>query len=239
MTGPLGHLGRYPSNVELNRGLNCMAKNAQRKRFNLLRLVRFSLKAFLATVIVFGLVAGIFFQRVNSQKNAVNWIESHGGSCIYDFAWHGKNAFGRNMPANWIVDFLGVDFFANVYQVDLDDCQLESMDKLSQIKNLKRLYLRNSNVDDLGFIEQHKGLEDLCISGTNISDISPIAHLTDLIFLQMIDTPAKDVSCLAELKQLHSVTLPNNIDEKQIENLKRELPNCKFCTYVDGYHIDF
>lgn len=103
------------------------------------------------------------------------------------------------------------EFLKNCKKLKLLDLQSNLMftnfENLTGLKDLERLNISVTGVENLDGIEQLKQLKELDISMTDISDIS----------------------ALKKLKRLESVTVSESPQiKKQVKVLKKSLKNCKF-----------
>ena len=73
-----------------------------------------------------------------------------------------------------------------------------------------------------------KNLKWLYLINTQVSDLSPLAELKNLKVLHLINnTQVSDLSSLAELKNLLQLDLRNTlVSDEQLQRLQQALPNC-------------
>jgi hypothetical protein len=90
-------------------------------------------------VLVVGGGLGWFIQRATIQRDAVNAIMAAGGVVKYDFEQHAGplNPGGTPPRPRWLVDLLGIDFFANVTSVTMEWTQTDAI--LPHVGRLHRL----------------------------------------------------------------------------------------------------
>ena len=127
---------------------------------------------------------GWFVNRVNQQRQTVQWVTELGGFVRYDYENPLRIA---ELPGpDWLRNLIGIDYFANVVMVDLSGAQVNDLTPLANLKNLETLYL----------------------SDTPVSDVKPLANLTKLKRL-ILNTQVSDVTPLTNLKNL-KILKPNN-----------------------------
>ena len=70
------------------------------------------------------------------------------------------------------------------------------------LEKLKKLDLRNSELEDLSVLSKLSNLIDLDLSGTQVSDILELSSLSNLAYLGLSRTQVSDISALSELSNL-------------------------------------
>lgn len=188
------------------------------------RLVQFRLRTLLILTTLIAAWLGWWSYKAREQRAAVLALRAAGVVIDYDFDNTGGQKWvdplnppprptgPRYWPA-WLVDALGVDYFANVESVshlsvyNITDSDLSHLKKLPQ---LKYVHLWNTPVTD-------RGLEYL-------------RGLTALRALDLRATPVTDAG-LEHLKSLsnlqHLWLEETNVTNAGVERLQRALPNCK------------
>lgn len=212
---------------------------------------RVSLRTLLVLVALLALASLWFSQlleRAQLQKETVEWIRKHPGSSItYDFnlETHKDPKYGytdytwnldqtpKGVP-EFLIRWLGIDFFATVKQVDLIhptsieplsnldklvslDLVSESTDiaPLNNLKNLKYLYLHTNDVTDLTPLQGLNQLESL-VMNTSAKNLEPLSDLKQLRYLCLHRTKASDISPLFKLTEMTSLVLSGS---RNITNL--------------------
>lgn len=96
------------------------------------------------------------------------------------------------------------NFYYENVPVIIEICE-GAWDIIGEMKNLKRLFIRNIELPDFSFLEKCVRLEKLALTGTNFSDCIPLKKLTNLknLTLEHIDTLANaevlsDLNCHIE-----------------------------------------
>lgn len=102
-------------------------------------------------------------------------------------------------------------------------------ENIQYCQNLKKLYLDLTPINDISCIENLTCLEEIYICNSSISDITPLSALKNLKKVSIIETNISDLSPLEHLDNLEYIYIScnANIDENQIEQLKKQLPNCE------------
>jgi Leucine-rich repeat (LRR) protein len=168
------------------------------------------------------------------QREAVEVVREAGGGLAYDFQNFSGNLLlntpkGAPPGPSWLRDLLGIDFFANVIQVDCRDTEFTQAFVLAKLPRLRKLNLNGTSVNDLfplvkltdldtlecretpvatvtplrGLIE----MEFLQLNGTNVSDVGPLSELLNLKHLYLRNTPIQDIAPLAHLTNLEFLGL--------------------------------
>ena len=77
-----------------------------------------SVRSLMVSILIVGGGLGWFIRRATIQRDAVRAISAAGGSVRYDFEQTATIFAPSKPPApKWLVDFMGVDFFASVTSV--------------------------------------------------------------------------------------------------------------------------
>jgi hypothetical protein len=106
------------------------------------RFLRFSVRGIIVLVLVVGVWLGWIVRGARIQHEAVAAIEKGGGFVIYD-GWNSDNGRWTNSKPwrpNWLTNAIGVDYFADVKDVvieDLFDGTLRHVGQLRQIQALE------------------------------------------------------------------------------------------------------
>jgi hypothetical protein len=214
------------------------------------RLLRFSLRAMLVVLTVFGVWLGVQVNRAANQRAVVRWVTENGGRVGYD--WQSDvydiNSNDETEPPgpDWLRQQIGDVYFQTVVTVIVGNKDLSPLAKLSNLEHLKITYPRGSNLSPLANLTK---LQWLDLGGNQISDISALARLTKLEFLNLSSTQVSDLSPLAKLSNLEWLILDdtkvNNVTplesltrleklyirdaavtNEQISKLQIALPNC-------------
>ncbi len=233
--------------------------------------LRFSLRSSLLAIALVAVWLAWFVPRVQRQQAAVEWMESFDRTVFYS---HMRKPQGqRDPPApQWLIDIFGIDAFATIDMVWLDDRPVGDISMVRNLPNVNHFELTNGELTDLSPLAgltklKHIGVSKNQISDlrplaglvnlerfyayeTSISDLEPLSKLTKLENVILSQTPVADISHLSNLTQLYNLELretkitnlepiyglhnlktldisDNELSEKQIEELKRKLPNCK------------
>ncbi len=108
------------------------------------------------------------------------------------------------------------------------------MNGFEALVNLKTLSIFGNAISDLNPLSKLKRLQKLVLDNNKIKDLSPISNLTELINLSVTTNnysnsknaicTLKDLNNLNKLERLY--IYGNPISYKEMEDLKKELPNC-------------
>ncbi|MGO8749536.1 MAG: leucine-rich repeat domain-containing protein [Thermoguttaceae bacterium] len=169
--------------------------------------------------------------EARTQREVVEAIKQLGGHAIY---WYP----GAEPPRpKWLLEFLGVDFYADVVAVDLGTCwgggtPSRATDgdlvHLKKLKELRQLALGYTQITDAG-LEHLGGLSHLwmlLLNRVNITDagLKHLRGLDRLEFLNLSGTKVSDAGLehLRGLKQLNCLNLDaTNITDTGMQSLKR------------------
>ena len=99
---------------------------------------------------------GFKVHQVKQQREAVAWVEAHGGMVAYQ---HEKIPHGPK----WLRDLFGVDYFVKPFRVTLDSDHPESFSQLAKLPELTEVE----------------------VSSKSVRDVSPLAELRDLEYLAL------------------------------------------------------
>lgn len=193
--------------------------------------VQFSLRGFLAAILVFSLWLGFYVRAYQRQKYAVDVIRSYGGWVRYSFQIKdGKyDPKGESWVPQSIRDHLGYDFFHPVVEVNLvynDDSggRLDNvnfkeapLECLGNLPKLKGLYLHGTQVNDVNLkhVASLTKLEQFYAwNATNLTDagVANLRSLTSLTHIHISDSQITDESLFvfAELPRLERLSLQFN-----------------------------
>ena len=96
---------------------------------------------------------------------------------------------------------------------------IENITGLEHATRLRRLWLNNNRIRDIGLLSRLLQLEELHIWNNQIRDISPLAGLKWLTSLNIFDNPIDDFSPLAELTELQRL----GVSVSRVSNLRRHV----------------
>lgn len=151
------------------------------------------------------------------------------------------------------IDIAQIKNLSNLEYLDISYSIICNSEYLKSFKNLRELYISDTNISDLSFITEMTNLETLNISYTDINDISALNNTPNLKVLYLSGINATDFSVLKELTKLEEIylyktaiadisifyELPNlkkislrssKIKSKDIQKLKNILPDCEIIT---------
>ncbi|MEK6246539.1 MAG: hypothetical protein N2C12_00055, partial [Planctomycetales bacterium] len=170
------------------------------------RLLRFRLLSLLVLVTVVAVWLGWWSHKARQQREAVAAINKVGGQVAYDFQREGLET-PRHWP-EWLVDWLGVDYFSNVTSLHLGNAQItdEGLKHLEGLQALKGLSLNNTQVTDKGLkhLDGLQTLKWLRLGSTRVTDAG-MKHLEGLQTLDRLYLDHAQVTD-AGLKHLEGLT---------------------------------
>ena len=201
---------------------------------------RMSLRLVFAMVTAVALVcilAGARLVSASKQRTLASEVRSLGGNVMHDIQWTDpaflETRDGWLVP-NWLVDVLGIDFFAAIEQVSFSRGN-PSDSELAEINlpGIPTLRISSDRVSDesLDWICRQESLKCLWIERTNISagGLQRLRHLPNLEGLILFGVPADyDVNKLATLTQLkYLIIRQSRLPGDAVEVLHRLLPACE------------
>ncbi len=182
------------------------------RRYRWRRLLQYRLRTLLAFTAIVATWLGLWSNSARRQRDAVAALRKCGALVGYDFEDYGLEK-PQHWPA-WIVDTVGVDYFANIVHIDAIDANttdadlihIESLKYLQSLNlggtqvsdaglaylpgltRLQRLFLNYTRATDGGLIHVRNltGLEELNLSGTQVTD-NALVHLSGLTGLWSLD----------------------------------------------------
>jgi serine/threonine protein kinase len=133
-----------------------------------------------------------------------------------------------NLPQNKISDISSLSGLTDLTYLNLSFNQINDISALSGMTDLTELYLDHNIISDASALSGMTDLTELSLRDNQISDLSALSGLTKLTKLYLYENKISDVSALSELTKLTELSLGNNnLSQKQLNALKKELPNCK------------
>ena len=179
------------------------------------RWLKYSLRTSLLAVTVLCVWLGFFVNRVNKQKQAVEWVRENGGTVLYHFEWDQETGLPINHaeppgPA-WLREWIGIDYLANVSFVSLLNEQVTDIAPLAALTNLRMLNLNRTSVSDISPLASMTKMESLHLACTQVSDISPLVGMKRMQVLHLEKTKVSDLTPLLGMKR---VTIGLNPSQK-------------------------
>lgn len=105
--------------------------------------------------------------------------------------------------------------FENLTNLTLNGCGIDNLDFLCSLHKLKRLFLRDNQINDFFPISEISELEILDISGNPLSSLKGLEKLENLACFTAADCRIREMPVLPENSQLSSITLRKN----QLDNV--------------------
>lgn len=213
------------------------------------RWLQFRLRSLVLATTIFGVLFGLYMQRVRQQKQAVQAIRDFGGSVHYDYqeratGWldeirsreDGSLEFDLSAKPpvpEWLLSALGEDFFFDVVDVNLtigeDSGKIDkntnvtnwALPYLNAFPNLRQLYLTDGQARD----------DDLCIIGD-------LKTLESVSFFDADRITDAGVSHLSRLPKLERICLTfSQIGDEGVRVLA-QLPRIQFINVQGGHFTD-
>jgi hypothetical protein len=217
------------------------------------RWFQFRLRTLLLLVTVFAVWFGWLAHQARQQKETVAWVREMEGTVYYDYEVDedGQPIDDAKPPGpKWLRDIVGIDFMADVVEVNLTFTQVSDVTPLAGLTSLQELTLINTPVSDLTPLAGLTNLQKLDLWGAPVSDLTPLAGLTNLQELDLAITPVSDVTPLAGLTNLQELRLSSTqvsdltplagltnlqvlrldgtpVSEEEVTRLRQALPKCE------------
>ncbi len=109
-----------------------------------------------------------------------------------------------------IQDISLISNLINLKELYLGGNQIFDISALNNLKNLTYLDLGGNQILDISVLSHLTNLTELYLGGNQISDISVLSHLTNLKVLYLYNNQVSDISALGCLTKLTSLNLYNN-----------------------------
>jgi Leucine-rich repeat (LRR) protein len=104
----------------------------------------------------------------------------------------------------------GVEFKADVTELDLSGLDIRDISPLSACENLVQLDLSDNEITDLSPLSELANLEWLSVMDNEISDLSPLSSLKKLSYLDAEDNNIRSVGAICALSSLRELWLGDN-----------------------------
>ena len=111
---------------------------------------------------------------------------------------------------NQISDISPLGNLTNLTYVELGDNEISNISPLGNLTNLTYLYLYSNQIADITSVANLTNLISLSLQYNQVNDISPLANLTSLIALDLWNNQISDISPLANLNYLTYLYLQRN-----------------------------
>ncbi|QEH38975.1 hypothetical protein OJF2_75870 [Aquisphaera giovannonii] len=156
--------------------------------------LRLSVRALMVLTLVIGGLIGWFIRCATIQREAVEAITAAGGSVRYDFQDDARprlrNPSGTPSVPRWLVDLLGIDFFADVTTVSIQGPQGDAiLGHIGRLHRLRWLTARSTPLTDAGLahLAGLSELRGLSCSGSPALTDAGLARLSGLRRLEALD----------------------------------------------------
>ena len=135
---------------------------------------------------------------------------------------HLTNLKELNLSGNEkISDFSSIQFLAQLKYLYLNDCQIENIEFLANLKDLEVLELRNNKINELKTLKELIKLKVLNLANNNIRNLYSISELKALKSLTLDNNKIINIHGLGKLINLKKISIEGNfIDERLFKNLK-------------------
>ena len=198
------------------------------------RFRQMNLRTFLITAIVVSVAFGWYTVRAQKQEKLVQWIAENGGRVRYDFQYNPEinesTPKGTEAGPKWLVDRLGVDYFATVTQVVLRG-PLRSGEQidLGRLRHVPCIAIVDLPVNDLSPLSEFTNLQNVTLTGLPASDLTPLAKLATLKRIAIFDCDSVELEPLHQAKDLKELWIGNNSNANvdDIDRFEQAVPNCK------------
>jgi len=137
---------------------------------------RYSLRALLILTTIVAVISAMPIRQAYEQRKAREWVAGQGGHIIFAHEYNATTQTSDHQAElkvpEFLVSLLGIDFFASVDGVILDNQLLYDLQPLTGLSDLRHLGIFIDIDDDLDFSPLAKlgSLEALTLGYTNISE---------------------------------------------------------------------
>jgi Leucine-rich repeat (LRR) protein len=115
----------------------------------------------------------------------MNKLQQLGSGYSYYAGWDESDS-------TWIEKRLDDWFGKRIRTVKWNNAKIEDLTVLSQIDNLRELFITNSKISDLSPISEIESLRLIELTGSDITDLTPLQYLPNLEYLNVHRTPLTD-----------------------------------------------
>ncbi len=140
------------------------------------RWLRFSLCTMLIVLAVLCVLAARISHKAIVQRQVVAWVHKTGGSVEYDYERYDENGcliwpWNAELPApKWLIEVVGVDFFASVVHVHLGNTHVADLSALTKLPNLKTLSMEDHPIPLFSSLAKLPQFEELSIERVDIAE---------------------------------------------------------------------
>lgn len=120
-------------------------------------------------------------------------------------------------------EYITKNAISRIYELDLSNKNITSIDGIEMFSNLQYLNLSNNNIKDLEPLTKINTLVEINLSNNNLTNINEFKNMTlsSIYLLNLSNNQIKDVSPLSNLKlELYSLDISNNTNVTGLEKLK-------------------
>lgn len=128
--------------------------------------------------------------------------------------------------------FQDIKLLQNLKTLHLYGCNSVNIECLSELKNLRELYIAEGHISITNEFSLLTQLKSLTIRLNCVSDLSPLASLNQLEILNLEYNFIEDVSPLCNLSNLKVLILDSNVSLRNIDPLVR-MTNLEFLSLID------
>lgn len=201
------------------------------------RLFQYRLYTLLIVITIVTIWLAWWSHSARRQRDAVATLTKMGTDVVYDFEARNQNK-PPHWPA-WLVETMGVDYFADVHYVNylldvghIADSDLEYFKNLTSLRELDLSYQKNISDAGLEHLKGLTSLEYLDLTATAITDagLEKLKGLTGLrkLNLNITQVTDKGLEHLNGLTGLQELRLQaTRVSDAAAARLKKSLPNCK------------
>jgi hypothetical protein len=187
------------------------------------RWLQFTLRTLLIFMTLFAVSFGWWSYKARQQRALVKLLRRPDVMISYDIESYdgsGKRCAYRGYAPLWLVNFLGIDYFANVDNVWLFNGNDADLQRITGFTQLTRLTVLGSETTDRG-----------------VSHIATLRYLTNLSIQgqKVSDQGLANLGSLTELKSL--IHRDTQITDAGVVRLKQLLPQCKIIQ-LPSAHVD-
>ena len=198
------------------------------------RWFQFSIRSLLAVTFLVAALFAFWVRPAVQQRRNLEALRGHYTYITYDVPRDSRgNPCPRFVPG-WLVDALGIDFFANVTGLEVYNATDDVLRRLSALPRLNSLMLHGTDfttADGMAYVGSLTQLQVLALPHMKTTDAG-IAHLWSLkklALLELSDTRVTDAGLmiLQGLPELRSLYLSDtSVTDEGLARFRQAAPHC-------------
>ena len=112
-----------------------------------------------------------------------------------------------SLYAEGVMSLQGLEHAENLYSLQLNNSNLQTLNELKELKNIYQLSIYDSTIHDISALGDLEKISRLSLSKCNIKDIDVLGNLKNLYILDLSENNISDISSLTNLSSLEYLYL--------------------------------